>query len=42
MMEPRPEAIAGIERTLFNTVLDITGRSRFGIFSYAGRAASFG
>jgi DNA helicase-2/ATP-dependent DNA helicase PcrA len=41
MMEPRPEAIAGIERTLFNTVLDITGRSCFGIFSYAGRLSVF-
>jgi ATP-dependent DNA helicase UvrD/PcrA len=41
MMEPRPEAIAGIERTLFNTVLDITGRASFDIFSYAGRVTVF-
>lgn len=41
MMEPRPEAIVGIERTLFNTVLDITGRSCFGIFSYAGCLSVF-
>jgi DNA helicase-2/ATP-dependent DNA helicase PcrA len=41
MMEPRPEAIASIERTLFNTVLDITGRAFFDIFSYAGRITVF-
>ncbi|MBN2559507.1 MAG: ATP-dependent helicase [Phycisphaerae bacterium] len=41
MMEPRPEAIAGIERTLFNTVLDITGRASFDIYSYAGRITVF-
>lgn len=41
MMEPRPGAIAGIERALFNTVLDITGRSCYGIFSYAGRLSVF-
>lgn len=41
MMEPRPEAIAGIERTLFNTLLDITGRASFDIFSYAGRVTVF-
>ena len=41
MMEPRPEAIAGIERTLFSTALDITGRASFDIFSYAGRVTVF-
>jgi DNA helicase-2/ATP-dependent DNA helicase PcrA len=41
IMEPRPEAIAGIERTLFNTLLDITGRASFDIFSYAGRVTVF-
>jgi DNA helicase-2/ATP-dependent DNA helicase PcrA len=37
LIAPRPEAIAGIERTLFNTLLDITGRAYFDIFSYHGR-----
>ena len=37
LMEPRPDAIAGIERTLFSTLLDITGRPYFNIFSYLGR-----
>jgi DNA helicase-2/ATP-dependent DNA helicase PcrA len=41
MMEPRPEAIGAIERTLFNTIVDITGRASFDIFSYAGRVAVF-
>jgi DNA helicase II / ATP-dependent DNA helicase PcrA len=41
IIDPRAEAIAGIERTLFNTVLDITGRSRFDIFSYEGRVVVF-
>jgi DNA helicase-2/ATP-dependent DNA helicase PcrA len=41
MMEPRPEAIAGIERTLFNTLLDVTGRASFDIFSYPGRVTVF-
>lgn len=41
MMEPRPEALIGIERTLFNTLLDITGRASFNIFSYAGRVTVF-
>jgi len=41
MIEPRPEAITGIERSLFNTVLDVTGRSRFDIFSYEGRVVVF-
>ena len=41
MTEPRPESIATIERTLFNTVLNITGRASFDIFSYAGRVTVF-
>jgi DNA helicase II / ATP-dependent DNA helicase PcrA len=41
IIDPRPDAIAGIERTLFNTVLDITGRGRFDIFSYHGRVVVF-
>ena len=41
LMEPRPDAIAGIERTLFNTLLDITGRAYFDIFSYHGRVILF-
>jgi DNA helicase-2/ATP-dependent DNA helicase PcrA len=41
MMEPRPQAIAGIERTLFNTVLDLTGRAHFEVFSYEGRRTVF-
>jgi DNA helicase-2/ATP-dependent DNA helicase PcrA len=40
-MEPRAEAIVGIERTLFNTVLEATGRSMFEIRSYSGRRAVF-
>ena len=40
-MEPRPSAIAGIERTLFNTLLDVTGRAYFDIFSYHGRVVVF-
>ena len=41
LMEPRPAAIAGIERTLFNTLLDVTGRAYFEIFSYQGRVVVF-
>jgi DNA helicase-2/ATP-dependent DNA helicase PcrA len=41
LMEARPGAIAGIERTLFNTLLDITGRAYFDIFSYRGRVIVF-
>ncbi|MFA5762741.1 MAG: ATP-dependent helicase [Bacilli bacterium] len=41
IVEPRPEAISGIERTLFNTLLDITGRANFDIFSYSGRVTVF-
>ncbi len=41
LMEPRPEAILGIERTLFNALLDVTGRVYFNIFSYDGRLTVF-
>jgi DNA helicase-2/ATP-dependent DNA helicase PcrA len=41
LIEPRPDAIAGIERTLFNTLLDIAGRAYFDIFSYHGRVIVF-
>src|ERR1035437_2512776 len=41
LMEPRPESIVGIERTLFNTLLDTTGRANFDIFSYKGRTIVF-
>jgi ATP-dependent DNA helicase UvrD/PcrA len=41
IIEPKPDAIAGIERTLFNTLLDVTGRTYFDIFYYAGRLTVF-
>lgn len=41
LMEPDPEAIVGIERTLFNTVLNATGRTCFDLFSYRGRIIVF-
>lgn len=41
LMEPDPESIVAIERTLFNTVLDATGRTYFNIFSYRGRVVVF-
>ena len=41
LMEPGPEAIIGIERTLFNTVLNATGRTCFELFSYRGRVIIF-
>lgn len=41
LIESRPAAIIGIERTLFNTLLDITGRAYFDIFSYKGRVIVF-
>jgi DNA helicase-2/ATP-dependent DNA helicase PcrA len=41
IMEPRPEAISGMERTLFNTVLEVTGRASFELFSYKGRVTVF-
>jgi DNA helicase-2/ATP-dependent DNA helicase PcrA len=41
LVEPRPEAVGNIERTLFHTVLDVTGRAHFSLFSYAGRVVVF-
>lgn len=41
LVEPRPEAIVAIERTLFNTLLDVTGRAYFDVFSYSGRVVVF-
>jgi DNA helicase II / ATP-dependent DNA helicase PcrA len=41
LMEPRPEAVCHIERTLFHTVLDVTGRANFALFSYEGRVVVF-
>jgi DNA helicase-2/ATP-dependent DNA helicase PcrA len=41
LTEPDPAAIQGIERTLFNTLLDVTGRVHFDIFSYDGRVVVF-
>ena len=41
LMEPDPDAIVGIERTLFNTLLNATGRTYFDIFSYRGRVVVF-
>ena len=41
LMESNPDAIIGIERTLFNTLLDMTGRANFDIFSYRGRVVVF-
>lgn len=41
LMEPRADAIAGVERALFHTVLDVTGRAHFELFSYAGRTIVF-
>lgn len=41
LLEPRPESIQSIERSLFNTLLDATGRTDFSVFSYAGRCTIF-
>jgi DNA helicase-2/ATP-dependent DNA helicase PcrA len=41
LMEPRPDLIVGVERALFNTVLDVTGRANFDLFSYTGRLIVF-
>ena len=41
LMEPDPDSIVAIERTLFNTVLNATGRTHFNIFSYRGRVVVF-
>ena len=41
LMDSNPDAIVGIERTLFNTLLDMTGRANFDVFSYQGRVVVF-
>ena len=41
LMESRPDSIGGVKRTLFNTLLDVTGRAYFDIFSYQGRVVVF-
>lgn len=41
LMEPRSDLIASIERAIFNTVLDVTGRAHFDLFSYRGRVIVF-
>ena len=41
LVEPDPEAIPGIERAIFNMVLDMTGRPRFDLLSYTGRVVVF-
>ena len=41
LMERDPDIIVSIERTLFNTVLNATGRTYFKIFSYPGRVVVF-
>lgn len=41
LMGPNPDIITGIERTLFNTILNTTGRTEFKIFSYQGRVLVF-
>lgn len=41
VMESNPDAITRIERTLFNTLLDTTGRANFDVFSYRGRVVVF-
>ena len=41
LVESNPDSIVGIERTLFNTLLNATGRTYFNIFSYRGRVVVF-
>jgi len=41
LIEPHPDAIARIERTVFNTLLDAMGRPYFNVFSYNGRVTVF-
>ncbi|MEH2592986.1 ATP-dependent helicase [Bradyrhizobium sp. AZCC 1721] len=41
LIEPKPDALVGIERRLFETVLNATAQPRFDIFSYDGRAVVF-
>jgi DNA helicase-2/ATP-dependent DNA helicase PcrA len=37
LVDPTPNSLPSIERSLFHVVQEITGRPRFSIFSYAGR-----
>ena len=41
LVESNPDSIVGIERTLFNTLLNATGRTYYNIFSYRGRVVVF-
>lgn len=41
LISARPDMIAGIERMLFNTLMDMTGHAYFDIFSYRGRVIVF-
>lgn len=41
LMAQKPEAIPSIERALFTTLLDATGRANYEIFSYRGRTLVF-
>lgn len=41
LIEPSSSAITNIERTLFNTILDMKGKAYFDIFSYKGRVLTF-
>lgn len=41
LVEPLPDAIADIERSLFNVLLDATGTPDFRVFSYEGRVAVY-
>lgn len=41
LMDQNPDSVSGIEKTLFNTLLSMTGRAHFEIFSYDGRVVIF-
>lgn len=41
LMEPDPEALVAIERSLFHTILNATGRAHFEVYSYTGRTVVF-
>lgn len=41
LMDPKPDSIPTTERALFHTVLNITGRAHFEVFSYEGRTVVF-
>ncbi|MBN8738653.1 MAG: ATP-dependent helicase [Xanthomonadaceae bacterium] len=41
LMDSNGSGIASVEKALFSTLLDTTGRPNFGIFSYRGRATAF-